>query len=316
MHFAKHETFHIRDGWLYKGMKALSEDENIFLADDAPETLGLGKNMVRALRFWMQATGLTIEEYSGRKKAQSLTPLGNFVWKYDPYLELEGTLWLLHHQLVCSRDLATAWYWFFNHYVPVSFTYQDFSDRLGQWIAIQPADEAKTVAASSLRRDFDCLVHTYAPGRRGKSPEDVMESPFTPLGLLSTFTQRDEETNRSIRAYRLEAGSPQSIPPLVFLHILLDRQGKERAGAQQVGLTTALQEPMNVGRTFNIGMFALESLLMRLEDDYPSLRVRLVRTGGLDQLSLPDVPAHDVLQAFYENQTSTEEVRSWSQQLN
>ena len=62
MGFAKHETFYIREGWLFKGMEAIKKAEagghlNIFLDNDAPERLGIGQNMVRAQRFWMQATG-------------------------------------------------------------------------------------------------------------------------------------------------------------------------------------------------------------------------------------------------------------------
>jgi len=315
MYFAKHETFHIRDGWLYKGMKAVQEDENIFLEVNAPEKLGLGKNMVRALRFWMQVTGLTNEQLSSSKKTQFLTPLGQLVWENDPFLELEGTLWLLHHQMISSKELATTWYWFFNHYVPVAFVYQEFSDRLRQWINLQPPEATKNIAEGSLRKDFDCLLRTYLPGQRDKSPEDVLESPFTSLGLLSAYSEHSEETQRSIRVYRFEPGSPQIIPPHIFLYVLLKCQKEERSGANQVALNTALREPLNVGKTFNIGMLALEDQLMRLENVHPEWAVRLVRTGGLDQLTLPNVQPYDVLRVFYEEQTVTEEGRSWSQLL-
>lgn len=315
MYFAKHETFHIRDGWLYKGMKAVQDDETIFLADDAPERLGLGKNMVRALRFWMQATGLTTEGFNGGRKAQNLTPLGHLVWGYDPYLQFEGTLWLLHHKLLCGREWATTWYWFFNHYVPVVFRHQEFIMRLKQWINNHPPNQVKKVADSSLRKDFDCLMRTYLPAQRGKSPEDVMASPFTTLGLLAAFTEHDEETRKPMRAYRFEAGSPLTISPLVFLYVLLARQEMEREGAVQVGLNVALREPMNVGRTFNIGMLGIEDLLMRLETKYPSWAVRLTRTGGLDQLTLPNVPAQEVLEVYFAEHAATEEVRPWSLSL-
>lgn len=313
MYFAKHETFHMRDGWLYKGLKAVTDDPRIFLRRDAPERLGLGKNMVRALRFWVQATELTVEEFSDRKRVQTLTPFGNYVLACDPYQELDGTLWLLHHHLMCSRELATTWYWFFNHYIPMNFTYRDFEERLDQWINTQ-AEDGKKVAKSSLRKDFDCLVRTYLPSQKDVSPEDLMESPLASLGLLSTFTERDERDKR-VRVYRLETGLPQNIPPLVLLYVLLNRQEIERPDASQVNLHMVLNEPMNVGRTFSIGMLALEELLMRLEDDYPKLHVQLIRTGGLDQLTLPKVSSEEVLREFYEKQTVTEEVQVWSRPL-
>jgi hypothetical protein len=50
--FAKHETFHPRYGWLKKGFDKSTEDEILFLREDAPVTLGVGKNMVKAIRYW------------------------------------------------------------------------------------------------------------------------------------------------------------------------------------------------------------------------------------------------------------------------
>jgi hypothetical protein len=81
MPFAKHETFYIREGWLFKGMAEIkkAEDEGqrstIFLDPDAPERLGIGQNMVRSLRFWMLAIGLA-EERQERQRIHCLTPLG------------------------------------------------------------------------------------------------------------------------------------------------------------------------------------------------------------------------------------------------
>ncbi|EKD09459.1 DUF4007 family protein [Limnospira platensis] len=53
--FARHETFHPRFGWLKKGFDQSEKDDRIFLAEDAPVRLGVGKNMVRSLRYWCQA---------------------------------------------------------------------------------------------------------------------------------------------------------------------------------------------------------------------------------------------------------------------
>src|SRR5690606_7149246 len=138
--------------------------------------------------------------------------------------------------------------------------FQDFSERLRQWINIQQVTDTKKVAESSLRKDFDCLLRTYLPGQKGKLPEDILQSPFSTLNMLSTVVERDESTQRQIRVYKLEPGAPRTIPPLVFLYVLLKSQECERPNATQVGLSDALREPINVGRTFNIGMNALEDL--------------------------------------------------------
>ena len=315
MYFAKHETFHIRDGWLTKGLITLQENPRIFFKDEAPEELGLGKNMVRALRFWMQATGLTDEVFDDGQKVQEPTFLGRLILDNDPYLEHDGALWLIHYNLVCSREFATTWYWFFNHYIPNKFTREDFLENLGFWINAQPEVD-KNIATSSLKKDFTILTKTYLSDKRtDKSPEDVMESPLTALGLMSSFKETDED-DKKMTVYRYERGISENIHPLVFLFIMLDRQSKERNGASQVGLQNVLREHMNIGRTFNIGLMGFEDLLGRLNDRYPDWRVILTRTGGLDQLTLPDVDTEIVLQDFFHDiRQGNEEIRPCLTQL-
>jgi hypothetical protein len=312
MYFAKHETFHIRDGWLTKGLLTIAEEPRIFLDDQAPEELGLGKNMVRALRFWMQATGLADEVFEDSRKVQVATELGKAIRDQDSYLELEGSLWLIHYNLVCSREFATSWYWFFNHYIPTRFTRKDFIERLSQWINVQ-SDIDKKIAVSSLKKDFGILIKSYLPDpRTDKTPEDIMESPLTTLGLMTSYTETDEDENKKIRVYRYEPSLSENIHPLIFLYVLLDRQNIEREGAGQVGLQTVLRERMNVGRTFNIGLTGFEEILGRLNDAYPDWRITLTRTGGLDQLTLPDVPLQEILKTFYDDvAVASEEVRPW-----
>src|SRR5688572_19515103 len=110
--FAKHETFYIRDGWLYKGIQAIQADPLIFAKEDAPQILGLGKNMVRSLRYWMVATQLVEEKLTKYGKEQRLTQFGQLVAQYDKYQEFDNTLWLIHYHLATNYQDATAWYWF------------------------------------------------------------------------------------------------------------------------------------------------------------------------------------------------------------
>ena len=48
----RHETFVPRYGWLTKGYVRCAESPHVFNDDDAIEQLGVGKNMVRSIRFW------------------------------------------------------------------------------------------------------------------------------------------------------------------------------------------------------------------------------------------------------------------------
>ena len=50
--FARHETFHPRYGWFRKAYSHVDADPHVFSREDAPVRVGVGKNMVRAIRFW------------------------------------------------------------------------------------------------------------------------------------------------------------------------------------------------------------------------------------------------------------------------
>jgi hypothetical protein len=155
MTFAKHQSFYLRDGWLRKGLVAVRDDPAAFLGQEAPARLGLGENMVVALRYWLTAFQVTEEVREGSRWMQRLTPLGQHVLAHDPYLEQETTLWLLHAQLATNAEGATTWFWFFNHFARPTFTKTESLRALRAWAA-----RDREVAEKSLERDFDCLVQT------------------------------------------------------------------------------------------------------------------------------------------------------------
>ncbi len=60
--------------------------------------LGVGKNMVSAIRFWLRAFGLT--------KSDTPEPIAAYILNTnngrDPYVEDSNTIWLLHFLLVTT----------------------------------------------------------------------------------------------------------------------------------------------------------------------------------------------------------------------
>jgi hypothetical protein len=59
--FSGHETFPCRYTWLPKAVSKLHQNPKLFAKekeDDAMVALGVGKNMVRAIRFWADAAGV------------------------------------------------------------------------------------------------------------------------------------------------------------------------------------------------------------------------------------------------------------------
>lgn len=100
--FSGHESFYCKSLWLKKGYDFISENRD-FNAPGAVVELGIGKNMVSSLRFWMRAFGLFDE---GRP-----TLIADYLFDNengrDPYIEDLGTLWLLHYLLI-KTELAST----------------------------------------------------------------------------------------------------------------------------------------------------------------------------------------------------------------
>ena len=113
MRFGGHETFHIREGWLYKGLTLLNDEPQSLHSLEAADLLGVGGNMAKSLHHWMLATGLAANMKDG-KSVTSLSPLGKLILENDPYFTSISTWWALHVNLVNNPQFAASWDWFFN----------------------------------------------------------------------------------------------------------------------------------------------------------------------------------------------------------
>ena len=95
MKFRAHETFFIRKGWLSKGMKNVINKPNVFVdkLNNPMDTLGIGANMVKSLRYWLQVTGLTVEG-KGKVREQNLAHyiLCSINWLQIKKTQLHGTI--------------------------------------------------------------------------------------------------------------------------------------------------------------------------------------------------------------------------------
>src|ERR1700722_5526754 len=110
--FAGHETFPCRYTWLPKAVRCIQENPHLFSDEDrAMVVLGVGKNMVRAIKFWAEVAGAA---RPSQKDGWNVTNLGQNLFGhegYDPYLEDIQTLWLIHWK-IASRMRVPLLAWF------------------------------------------------------------------------------------------------------------------------------------------------------------------------------------------------------------
>jgi hypothetical protein len=185
MRFGGHQTFVIREGWLFKGMRILKEDPSLFGSDALQDFLGVGKNMAKAIEHWLLATELAHQEgIAGRQPILRLSPLGALVWQYDRYMLDPTSWWLLHLHLVHNDRRALTWNWFFNHFGAVRFERGTVVESLRRFLH---ASSVRMPSAKTLERDVACMLRTYAQAlpRETGDPEDLFECPLARLGLMT-----------------------------------------------------------------------------------------------------------------------------------
>lgn len=187
--FSGHETFPFRYPWPLKGVRGLLRDPGLFFREDAIVTLGVGKNMVASIRFWLEALGLAVVD--GRARLGYPTQLGKTLFReggWDPYLEDPATLWLLHWQLVESPEIASTWSLVFSNWTRPGFTRAELLDWLEE--VARDAGNQRT-SRNSLKRDIEVFIRTYVRGRpeRRRSIEDTFDCPLVELGLIRTASR-------------------------------------------------------------------------------------------------------------------------------
>jgi hypothetical protein len=216
--FSGHDTFHCKEQWILKGVQLIDsqEDENIFKDDSAIPLLGVGKNMVRSIHHWLRAFGVLGKE-------NSISEFANMLFlteRLDPYLENDGSLWLLQYHL-CKTNHSSIFQLIFSNYFSDKATL-DFSEYqiLNFVNRILGDNDQKEVAETTFNSDFKVFIRTYvSPSKNEKTVEDDFNAPLLSLNLVSD-TGRKNNANQIV--YRLNRGLQESISTNVFGYCLLN----------------------------------------------------------------------------------------------
>ena len=301
--FARHETFHPRFGWLRKGVHAASEDADVFAAEDAPTRLGVGKNMVRAIRYWGRAFDM-LRDAENRDRTRlartipsnlGVTLFGKDGW--DPYLEDPASLWLLHWRLLRPPCLAPVWSLAFSKFGAIEFSEED----LVSFVSDTCSRMWSTVAVSSLHKDVACLLRMYARRPKAReSIEDELDCPFRDLNLI--------EPTPDGSGYRFVIGAKASLPDEIIISASLDFLAFSGSTGRTATVARLATAPGGPGRVFKLTEAALgeaiERYCLRLD-----ARVGTSNPAGVVQLVFDGDPAAtslDVLEAFYAERTGTD----------
>jgi hypothetical protein len=177
-----------------------------FNDEDAVLYLGVGKNMVASIRFWLRAMGLLNEN--------ALTFIANYLFDNDegrdPYLEDIGTLWLLHLSLI-NVDYATIYKTVFVDYHHQRNIIE--KNKLQNYIKHICFDETsyqKLYNENTVKRDIGVMLHNYCV-KTNTNFEDT-NTLFAPLNLI-------RELDKDVYVFNYQTRS--EVPCLIFLYALL-----------------------------------------------------------------------------------------------
>lgn len=283
-----HQSFPVREGWLYKGLRYVMTGEKyperpFRDTNEDMKVLGLGSNMVSSLKYWMQALHLI----AFRKNCWELTEFGQLLAEKDIHFLDTGSLAFCHYELVTNKEFATSWYAFFNVFEPREFHAEDFVRFVLETAEDKPAE-------ASVKSDIDCLLNMYVTDNSVRYDEQGnvdfesnRTSPFTRLGLLMK-----SPSGRNM--FEKIPVNMNLLPNNVAMYAIAKQQ--EALGKAELQFSELLRGENSVGRIFNLTDYSLDLLLDKLAQKH---EIRFVRTAGLDSVQVLDHHSPDEIRARY-----------------
>ena len=256
--------------------------------------LGVGKNMVRAIRHWCISSGVASDDDRGQSeegKGVHPTALGKQLFLEpelrDPYLEDIGTLWLIHWNLCTNLERNTLWYFVFNLYHHLEFSKDILLAHVKE---LTKQVEGARVTENTLKTDIDVFLRSYV--RRSSTREvveDTFECPLTELDLIRQLSEPGQ--------YAFNRGAQESLPESIFVFALASFLATR--GTKTLSFEDICYAAGSPGKVFKLDESSVYERLERVEG---ATKKRWIfgETAGLRQLYVKDnVDPHQVLRRHY-----------------
>lgn len=277
--FSGHESFPCKTLWLKKGYDFVVQGRD-FNRPEAVIYLGVGKNMVASIRYWLRVFGLS--------EGDQPTWLGNYLFDdangKDKYIEDLATLWLLHFHLVFNQ-FATLYHTVFCGYQKGHTQFD--RDQIATYVKLEmiEADKQSAYNENTVRKDIAVLVQNYALPRKAQSNEDF-SSMLIDLDLIRQTAEG--------KGYYFNIEGKRKVEKEVFLYALL--MLKEREGDNTLSYDTIQDE---IGLAFCMQDLETIEMLKLLSKDY-SQYVSYNDNAGIRIVQFTnDIDKEQVLNDYY-----------------
>ena len=257
-HFSGHETFPLRQLWLLKYTRYLQDlqrkgiDKHLDTAE-AIIALGVGKNMVDAMRFWAEAAGMV------KSDALELSPLGHAIFHDEKPLGLDhdcehtATQWLVHWNLSSTPDTFTGNWILFNL---VNGPISDREMLMKHFKSFCTENSFKT-SDSTLKRCIEVCLRSYLPRQSTKGHMEDFIEPF--LGDLDLLRPLGKEGFDFHLAYHA------SLPDGIFAYALVDYWQRLSNSSSTLDFNRIAHGFGSPGRVFKLDPKSVDMRLSHLE---------------------------------------------------
>lgn len=287
----KHGSFYLRSGWGTKIIDAVKEDCTIFSPNNeqmAVDTIGLGRVMIKALRYWSDALGLTEEEKKQTGITKKGTALFYLIDKYDRYFQRIGSLLLMHRNLAKNIEEATAWYWVFNELKHQTFTKEEFVDGFHAFLGVNGVN----IKRAAIEKEFNCLKNTYIGDEKFDRKTIADEDTYPFLAPLHLLKANDEKRLEKVSATKAE------MPLEILLYSIAYDNGNEETGweQKQISIDQLMEDKLQIGKYYNMRYSKLIEMLMEAENKKILV---LSNNFGNRHIEMTDYPYQDLLRQYY-----------------
>lgn len=221
--FSGHDTFHCKQQWLLKGTELIENEGVIGFVDlnKAIPKLGVGKNMVLSIQYWLKAYGLLENE----KLTEIAVLLFNINNGYDKFLEDEGSLWILQY-LICKNKYASIFELIFKDYFKERVSNEFSENQIINFLQRKiNENKQREVSENTLRTDFKVFLRSYLSNDKStKTIEDDNNSPLLELNLINAL---DRKLNGEDVVFKINKETRSSLAFEIFGFCLLDLYGAD-----------------------------------------------------------------------------------------
>jgi len=280
--FSGHDSFQCRQLWLKKGYDFVQEGEN-FNDEDAVVKLGVGKNMVSSIRFWLKAFNVIDNKDIPTEFGKRLFDDEN---GYDPFLEDEASLWLLHYQLV-KNGFASIYSIIFNEFRKEKLffnkeTFVKYVKRIGE------GNSELNFNENTVAKDFIVFANLYKNDPESKDVEDSFSGILSEIELLKTTGKGKEER------FYIENTERDNLPEAVILFAILDNPNY----GNSISLNSLEFDLNSPGSIFGLNRSGLLNIISEIVSDFKD--VTFTDQAGVKELQFKKKSdAYTILDEYY-----------------